>query len=272
MHKSLILLSALIAANIAAYGGLTVSTQKKSLVPSDKNIVVGIEGVDSVNDAINEISAISRQCASLGSNVYTKAQCDAKFQPVGNYLVLDEDGMVPGEKVKMGTDSWSEPTDPTDNSNGMAYIYFTAKGIGAYDGVYLTSISFKTRTSYSVTQQSLCLGISEATNRLQLAYTDLVPISAINTFYTFTLVKPLLLDGSKTYRILFRNSQEAEVLNVTTELALCVNSSADPESYVGTLYVDSEVNKTRRAVLKSTWYTPATLRAMKGLIESKTSN
>ena len=376
MHKSLILITVLVATNMVAYGGLTVSTQKKSQVPSDTQIVTAVEGVEDVNNALGEIEDIRSQVndasnrldnvytksqtdtaildkfnqtmhiggeqtmtgiktfmdgvrfttvtnsltgaavtiqirgtgiamwpgktppsdpnritrftlPALGgtlitgagvadvvddvyASVYTKTQSDARFQPIGNYLELDADGMVPGSKVKMGTDSWAEQASPNDNANGIAYIYFNARGIGAYGGVYLTSLTFKTRTTYDVPQQDICLGISEISNNVQLAYSDLVSVRSTNTDYTFTLVKPLLLDGSKTYRVLFRNTQDMSALNVATGLALVTNTSSDPDSYVGTVYVDRPIIKDKRAVLKASWYVPATLDAMKGLIKSMT--
>lgn len=255
--------AAVAAIQFAAFGELVVETQPKSQVPSNKHLVIGINGVDSVNTAIADVTAMK-------TNVYTKSQSEAKFQPIGNYLELDADGMVPGSKVKMGNDSWAEQASPNDNANGIAYIYFNARGIGAYGGVYLTSLTFKTRTTYDVPQQDICLGISEISNNVQLAYSDLVSVRSTNTDYTFTLVKPLLLDGSKTYRVLFRNTQDMSALNVSTGLALVTNTSSDPDSYVGTLYLDRPVIKDKRAVLKASWYVPATLDAMKGLIKSMT--
>ncbi len=145
---------AIAAIQFAVFGELVVETQPKSQVPSNQHLVIGISGVDSVNTAIADVAAMK-------TNVYTKSQSDAKFQPIGNYLELDADGMVPGSKVKMGTDSWAEQESPNDNANGIAYIYFNAKGIGAYGGVYLTSLTFRTRSRYDVPQQDICLGICE---------------------------------------------------------------------------------------------------------------
>lgn len=254
---------ALATIQFAAFGELVVETQPKSKVPSNTHIVIGINGVDSVNTAITDL-------AVMKTNVYTKSQSDAKFQPIGNYLELDADGMIPGSKVKMGTDSWAEQSSPNDNADGVSCIYFTARGIGAYDGVYLTSLTFRTRTTHSVLQQDICLGIYEISNNVQLAYSDLVLVRSLNTDYTFTLVKPLLLDGSKTYRVLFRNTLDASAPNVSTEIALVTNASNNLDSYVGTIYEDRPLYKNKRAVLKASWYVPATLDAMKGLIESMT--
>ena len=179
--------------------------------------------------------------------------------------------LIDGVYVKIAEGSFAEAGAAQDNANGIAYIYFTPESIGAKDDDMLTSFTFKTRTTYSVEEMEICLGISEYGSNVQLAYSDMVLVNSPNTDYTFTMVKPLRMKAGKKYRILFRQSQDPAELNVATGLALRNNTESDPAMYVGTLYVDRMELKTKRPVVKATWYTPATLDAIRANVESENS-
>lgn len=348
MRKSLIFISALVAANMVAYGGLTVATQKKSQVPSDKNIVVGIEGVDSVNEAIGEIDQVKLGLTTLTTivsgirtNVYTKAETDdAIFNGTvtirGNQTITGsktfQDGIIlntvtnastgasvsvqingselqfwdgvnkpsdarlirrvilpsssgnlitdtdirtlleillnplDGRKVNMGNGSFEETTSPNDNSDGLAYIYFTADSLGANDGDYLTSLTFRTRTSGSMTPQNICLAFFDKADasRLQLSYTEMHNVSSVGTDYKFALVEPMLMSADKTYAVLFRLGQGVDNPNCPMSLALIKNQPSSNELFVG--FSNSD-RRDLRPICKATWYTPATKRAVQAMID-----
>ena len=350
MHKFLTLATVIAVAQFAAYGELTVSVQKKSQIPSDKNVVIGLNGVDTVNAAIADVeqtklglTALSGVVTGLSTSVYTKAQTDAaitesrngtvqlggtqtitgvktftdgvrfttftnsttgaavtaqirgnelafwsgvnppadttlitrvKWPTTSGKLITDNDiktlleillNPLDGRRVNMGNGSFQESKTPNDNANGIAFIYFTTDSIGANDGDYLTSFTFRTRTSGYLEPQNICLAFFDKADstRLQLSYTEMHNVTAVNTDYKFTLVDPMLMSSDKTYAILFRLGQGVDNPNCPLGLALN-NSQAVNDIFVGTSNADRQ---DLRPICKATWYTPATKRAVQAMID-----
>lgn len=339
---------ALATMQFTVFGELVVKAQPKSQVPSNKNIVVGIEGVDSVNDAIGEIDQVRLSVANLTfvvngirTNVYTKAETDdAIFNGTvtirGNQTITGsktfQDGIIlntitnvntgasvsvqinsrelqfwdgvdkpsdarlirrvilpsssgnlitdtdirtlieillnplDGRRVNMGIGSFEETTSPNDNSDGLAYIYFTADALGANDGDYLTSLTFRTRTTGSVTPRNICLAFFDKADasKIQLSYTGMQNVTATGTDYKFVLVEPMLLAAGKTYAALFRLGQGIDNDNCPLGLALIKNQPSSNELFVG--FSNSD-RRDLRPICKATWYTPATKRAIQTMID-----
>ena len=229
--------------------------------PSDTNLITRFTLPASGGTLVTD-AGVADAVDGVYSNVYTKAQSDARFQPIGNYLRLNADGTIPGSMVKLGEGSFTEGSSPSDNANGLAYVYFDADSINAPDGAWLTSMTVRTRTTNSVTDQTVCLAVSKDGDDYQLGMTDMVRVNAINTDYTFTFVNPMQLEAGTTYRVLFRLGQGVDEPNTPMGLALIGQTSGG--SYVG--YAGSK-QPTLRPVLRATWYTTAIERTIRSIVK-----